>query len=140
MLAEADAALMIGDKAIEARNHSNSFLDLAEEWIDLTNLPFVFALWVGNRGKVTAEDLEIIEQSKQEGHKHLDEIIHREAEEKGYMDEAFYRDYMTSNIRYELTETRLEGLKKYYEYAFMLGLIPHMPEIVVYGQDHATNI
>ena len=44
-----DAMVLIGDKALEARDRLSGYpyrYDLAEEWYSLTGLPFVFATWV----------------------------------------------------------------------------------------------
>ena len=45
MLADHDAALMIGDAAMRAPKEGLIVLDLAEEWHAWTGLPFVFAFW-----------------------------------------------------------------------------------------------
>ena len=44
-----DALVLIGDKALEARDRLSGYpyrYDLGEEWYKLTGLPFVFATWV----------------------------------------------------------------------------------------------
>ena len=44
-----DAQVLIGDKALEARNRLSGYpyrYDLGEEWYKHTGLPFVFATWV----------------------------------------------------------------------------------------------
>ena len=45
MLAEHDAALLIGDPALQIDRSQYFTLDLAEEWIRRTGKPFVFAFW-----------------------------------------------------------------------------------------------
>ena len=54
MLAVADAALGIGDPALEHEGDVAS-LDLGEEWTRLTGLPFVYAFWAGRPGAVDGE-------------------------------------------------------------------------------------
>ena len=51
MLAEADAALLIGDDALRAAGTVADVVtyDLAEEWQRLTGQPMVFAVWVARR-------------------------------------------------------------------------------------------
>ena len=41
--------VIIGDKAITASQSKKYVYDLSEEWMKLTGLPFVFAVWVANR-------------------------------------------------------------------------------------------
>jgi hypothetical protein len=45
MLADHDAALVIGDPALQIDRSRYLTLDLAEEWIRHTGKPFVFAFW-----------------------------------------------------------------------------------------------
>ena len=45
MLQQHDAALLIGDPALQVDRSRYLTLDLAEEWIRLTGKPFVFAFW-----------------------------------------------------------------------------------------------
>ncbi len=42
------AILIIGDRVFEYEKNYKFKIDLAEEWKKYTDLPFVFALWVGN--------------------------------------------------------------------------------------------
>jgi chorismate dehydratase len=56
MLADHDAALMIGDQSMRARKEGLLVMDLAEEWFGWTGLPFVFALWTVRDG---APELEL---------------------------------------------------------------------------------
>src|SRR5262249_13102816 len=53
MLASADAALVIGDPALDFEGDV-ARLDLGEEWGRLTGLPFVFAFWAGRPGVIQA--------------------------------------------------------------------------------------
>ena len=45
MMADADAALIIGDPALKVDRERYFVYDLAAEWRALTGLPFVFAVW-----------------------------------------------------------------------------------------------
>jgi len=56
MLAEADAALVIGDPALQVDRDRFVILDLAAEWRQLTGKPFVFAVWAARSG-VAADGL-----------------------------------------------------------------------------------
>jgi chorismate dehydratase len=53
MLENHDAALIIGDPALEAAQNvppNIRVLDLGAAWKELTGLPFVFAVWIGRHG------------------------------------------------------------------------------------------
>ncbi len=47
MLAKADAALIIGDPALRVDPEDLPYqcLDLGGEWVNMTGLPMVFAVW-----------------------------------------------------------------------------------------------
>src|SRR5215813_9196929 len=57
MLKIADAALIIGDPALRIDPTTLPYhsYDLGLEWLELTGLPMVFAVWAGRRGVVTPE-------------------------------------------------------------------------------------
>jgi len=42
------AAVVIGDRALQEKNKYTHVFDLATEWYNFTQLPFVFAAWVSN--------------------------------------------------------------------------------------------
>ncbi len=50
--AEHDAILLIGDTAIDFQRapHAHRIFDLGAAWFELTNLPFVYAVWALRRG------------------------------------------------------------------------------------------
>ena len=52
----ADAALLIGDPALEADPAALGLqkIDLGDEWTAMTGLPFVYAAWTGRAGAISA--------------------------------------------------------------------------------------
>lgn len=130
MLKECDAALLIGDNALNARFTHPYYLDLAEEWVDLTDLPFVFAVWAGKIGKVKKEDEVLIQQSKLIGINHLDQIAidyfhsHPNSHSK-----EFLKDYVTDYIQFDLSEERMNGMVEFFQMGFMHGILESLPEI-----------
>ena len=64
-------------------------LDLGEAWKDMTGLPFVFAVWTAGPGPDgSAPDLgdlpARLERAKQEGLAHVEEILTRFAQPRGW--------------------------------------------------------
>ncbi len=118
----ADAALIIGNQAIEFRQHDREgyeILDLGEEWKRCTGLPFVFAPWLmrpdlPNVSHV-AEELRAL---KAYGVAHLKEIVAAEPR-----DPEFTRRYLTQHIRFELGEPEKEGIAKFRELLLKHGFI-----------------
>ncbi|MBN2707867.1 MAG: menaquinone biosynthesis protein [Calditrichaceae bacterium] len=131
MFKKADAALIIGDRALHYQAENPSHLDLGEEWYDLTGLPFVFALWAGHELSINKDDLEIVRQSYQAGKENLEEIAREFASVHPLAWDAYY-DYLCKNVVYTFGEDEKEGLMEFYRYAFYFGLIKHIPELLFY--------
>ena len=111
MLAECDAALIIGDPALLLDPAALPWrtLDLGEEWHAWTGLPMVFAVWAGRRESLTSEASAAFSASYGWGKSHMDEIV-RQAASQGFP-EALARDYLTRHIDYELSGRHLRGLE-----------------------------
>ncbi|MEN6601611.1 MAG: menaquinone biosynthesis protein [Bryobacteraceae bacterium] len=118
MLAEADAALVIGDPAlhIDPRQAPHTALDLSEEWLEMTGLPMVFAVWAGRPGTVTPEIEQAFRDSARFGVEHIEDIVVCESEPRGFSQE-FVREYFAHNIINELTEREYAGLRRFLELA-----------------------
>jgi chorismate dehydratase len=111
---EADAALIIGNQAIEFRQQERegyAILDLGEEWKRCTGLPFVFAPWLLRPGLANATEVaDELRALKRHGLAHLDEIIRAEPR-----DPTFTRRYLTQHIRFELGDPEKAGIEKFRE-------------------------
>jgi chorismate dehydratase len=131
MLKEADAALIIGDPALEQSDLIDNKLDLGEEWNDLTDgLPFVYSFWAGIQGTLKADDVRFLLESRNEGVRNIKEISSEFAQEKaGNHSTNFYVDYLTDNIQFYLGKDEIEGLKEFYNYCYFFGMIDEIPEL-----------
>ena len=133
MLAAHDAALVIGDPALQIDRSRYLTLDLAEEWIRRTGKPFVFAFWAVRQGalqEAPPELVTIFQQSRDHGLEpaSLDQIAREWAPRLG-LAEAEVRSYLTENIYYHLDAPCLEGLQLFYRYAAEIGALPAAPNI-----------
>jgi chorismate dehydratase len=133
MLSKADAALVIGDKALHFQAEYPNYFDLAEEWNDLTGLPFVFAFWAGHEFALKDEDVEAIKKSYELGKQHIKKIATEYAKSHPQTAE-FYAAYLTDNISFAFSEEEKAALDEFYRYAFYYGLIEHIPELHFYGE------
>jgi len=152
MLAQHDAALVIGDPALQIDRSRYLTLDLAEEWIRHTGKPFVFAFWAVRQqalqenescgdGRIRPsasrsdasvwQDLAtIFQQSRDHGLEpaSLDQITSEWAPKLG-LKQQDVRSYLTENIYYHLDPPCLEGLQLFYRYAAEIGALPAAPAI-----------
>jgi chorismate dehydratase len=125
MLARADAALIIGDVALFIDHEAAGVrkIDLGQLWTESTGLPFVYAVWAGWPGAMSADDVRLLQRARDEGVDATDEVARAY-----YPDDpgrqAVAKRYLRDNIRYVLGDEELEGLRTFYRYAAEQRLVP----------------
>ncbi|MDI3256241.1 MAG: menaquinone biosynthesis protein [Kyrpidia sp.] len=139
MLERAEAALLIGDDALQAAmNPRGLFLvDLGEVWREWTGRGMVFALWAVRR-KVAVEAPELLgsvhrafREARDRGLREIDAVI-GSARERCGGDEPFWRRYYQC-LSYDLEDDLIEGLHRYYREAHELGLLPEAARVRLWG-------
>jgi len=135
MFEKADAALIIADNALELYTDYPNRFDLAEEWYDMTGLPFVFAILAGYEGSLEPVDHDIFKRSLEYGTSHLDEICKDWHKKHPKFTVPFYKDYLKENIRFEFGEEEKKGLNLFYDYAFLRNEISFFPEMKFYKSE-----
>ena len=121
MLGEADAALVIGDPALRIDPLGLPFktLDLGGEWVAMTGLPMVFAVWAGRKQSVNERNARAFAASCRYGLDRIDEIVKTEAVGRGF-EEALVRRYLTEHIVFELGERDYAGMRMFLERAVQI--------------------
>ncbi len=127
MLAQHDAALLIGDIALregylrrEIAGRGRPFVfDLAREWQDWTDLPFVFAVWAARRDRAEAVRqagvVKLLHESTARGLADLPRLA-REAAARLDLPTSLCADYLRL-LDYALSERDLRGLRRFLELA-----------------------
>ena len=134
MLAVCDAALLIGDPALQVDRTRYVTLDLAEEWITRTGKSFVFAFWAIRREALSGQDAATITDTfkKSRDHglspKHLETIVQEWGPRLNLPAEIIHT-YLTHNIHYYLDPTCLDGLQLFFHYGAELGVLPTPPAL-----------
>jgi chorismate dehydratase len=120
--AQHDAVLLIGDVAIDFQRapHAHKIFDLGAAWLELTDLPFVYAVWALRRGVENMALRAELREAKHFGMETLDYIIGSREE----YDEEFRRDYFERHIRYHLAAEEKRGIAKFCELLTKHGLGP----------------
>ena len=126
MTRSADAALLIGDPALDANERVLGLekIDLGDEWTAMTGLPFIYAAWTGRPGAVTDADVRALQEAQAEGARATAAI----AAEYGRGDAAAITRaaaYLRDNVKYGLGPEDAAGLQMFLDYAAELGLAPH---------------
>ncbi len=142
MLAEADAALLIGDPAllalerrdeIEARVGPCMWHDLAELWRERTGLPWVAAVWAVRPEAVpTAEDqrrlIADLNGSRDRGLAHIDDLV-REWTPKIALPAGTIRHYLERNIHYVLDDECVRAIALFRSLAARVGVLDALADL-----------
>lgn len=133
MLGENDAALLIGDPALQIDRSRYQTWDLAEEWLRFTGRPFVFAFWAvrEDAAKLSGVDLTAIFQTSRDHGLQPENLreISQTWSQKLNLPAADLHSYLTENIFYYLDESCLDGLRLFYRYAHECKALPRAPEL-----------
>jgi len=121
-LRDADAALMIGDPALEFNGSVLRKLDMGECWRDYCGLPFVYAAWITGPGLDPESLQEPFHRALAEGLKALDALSRIRAGQSSKPPEFFF-DYYTRCVRYQLGDRELEGLRFFLDRAREHGIV-----------------
>ena len=118
MLQVADAALIIGDPALRLDPALLPYEvhDLGGEWVEMTGLPMVFAVWAARKGVVAPAVVEAFRESCRYGREHMDQIVAAESARRGFPPELV-REYLTRHIVHELGPREYQGMALFLSYA-----------------------
>ena len=122
MLATADAALIIGDPALTVPREKYVVLDLAGEWLEMTGLPFVFAVWAVRDEVATAELVAPFHREPRRPASPSSTTIVTETAAETGLAPAILRDYFTRNLRYRMGPAEQAGLAEFLRRAEAHGL------------------
>lgn len=116
----ADAALIIGDAALKEKwsDHYDYIYDMGNMWMELTGLPFVFAVWAvqksfaRKRPDALSAIINLFRISKKEGVRHLKQIAASASSKLGIsLDEAEkYYDRLCCDLR----PMQIRGLENFF--------------------------
>jgi predicted solute-binding protein len=118
MLDAADAALIIGDSAlrIDPAHVPHEVRDLGADWVEMTGLPMVFAVWAARKGVANEPIAQAFRDSCQYGLDHMDEIVAVESGRLGFAPELV-RHYLTRHIVHQLGPREYQGMRRFLEWA-----------------------
>jgi predicted solute-binding protein len=120
--AQLDFVLLIGDAALDFSRggHPHEILDLGAAWLELTGLPFVYAVWALRRGVENQALRRLLREARDFGLDTLDSIIRSRTE----YDYDFRKDYLGWHIHYHLGADEKRGVARFIELLRKHGLGP----------------
>jgi chorismate dehydratase len=143
---DADAVLLIGDRAIAGASisdcgfriadskadsdlgdvgYANFFevWDLGERWTEWTGLPFVFAMWIARPGVDIGEVTAILGRARDRGVWHVADIAAHEGPLVGVQRETALH-YLRDNLHFVIGGKEREGLRRFYDLCVKHELTP----------------
>lgn len=148
MLQNHDAALLIGDPALLAREHRPDidsavesqtgqrllWLDVAELWHGYTGLPWVAAVWavraeaLPQAGLSAAQLTQDLNASRDAGQAHTEQLVAEWLPRLPLQAETI-RTYLTRNIHYSLDPPCLQAIQLFRDLAAAHEVLPPLPRV-----------
>ncbi|MDQ3814689.1 MAG: menaquinone biosynthesis protein [Armatimonadota bacterium] len=130
MLEQHDAALLIGDKALEATEEATrvgtAIIDLGAAWtFKLTKKPFVYAAWVTRPGlsaEASEELAALLSWARDKGVAHLSELVKNSPVQTRLTPEQV-EDYLSHAVDYYLTPAHRAGMEIFRLRCVKYGLV-----------------
>jgi chorismate dehydratase len=124
MIRECDAALVIGDNALFVDHDALGLekIDLGEEWIGMTGLPFVYAFWAGRPDVIGSADVAALQSARDRGLA-ATASIGRQLFPTSPTKAARADLYLRENVKYALGQSEIAGLQRFYELAAEVGVL-----------------
>ncbi|MEO8433577.1 MAG: menaquinone biosynthesis protein [Pyrinomonadaceae bacterium] len=123
-----DAALIIGDPAMEISSKDFHIFDLASLWRRFTGTGFVFAMWMAREEAAEAIRRVDFAGARDEGLEHLDEIT-RDYKALPRLPQGELIIYLRDNISFSLDDELKRGLELFYELAHRHAIISSRPSL-----------
>jgi chorismate dehydratase len=134
MLADTDAALLIGDPALftDADALGLTKIDLGSTWREMTGLPFVWAFWAGRLDAAPPDVCRALAEARDRGVLAIDRIAADYAPHDPARAAKVAR-YLKESIAYDLEGPFESGLRRYYALLAQYGLLDAHPEARFFG-------
>lgn len=146
MMASSDAALLIGDHAIQAswQEHNYIVTDLGEVWKRWTGFGMTFAVWAVQKSfaKQNAELISRVcsafEESKRRSQSDLRPLVEQACRQIGGTPQ--YWQHYFNNLCYDFGEKQQKGLALYFSYAQQLGLLQNKVEMNIWSDNTLIRV
>jgi chorismate dehydratase len=124
-----EALLLIGDKVISDSPPAVLYphqLDLGSAWLELTGLPFVYAIWMARRSELDSlavrRAASVLDRQRRHNATRLDWIVAHRAAVRGWPSQLA-QEYLRSVLRYAVTDEDRGGLELFLSKAAAHGIV-----------------
>lgn len=137
-LARADAALVVGDLALNLGSRYSNRIDLVEAWTDMTDLPYVHGIWCATDGALDADHAQALRRAGHRGAASLDALA---ANHVGPGFPGLSAPDLSAYLHafsYTLTDEDLDGFAEFLRYSFYHGVVPDVAELRFLDEDGSS--
>jgi len=110
------AGLVIGDRTFELNRKFPYRYDLAKIWFDFTGLPFVFAVWVYRKDKVSKKFIDVFDLALNIGVENIDFVVNK-FKRKVNIPSDELRNYLENRISYYYDYDKKKAVNLFLELA-----------------------
>lgn len=107
---EADAYVLIGDRTFGKKEEVPYVYDMGYYWKEMTGLPFAYAVWVANKS-LPSSFVQVFNEALAAGVSHPEDVI----EGLPVYPNFDYKQYLTKNLDFHLTDAKRQAIQKYLE-------------------------
>ncbi len=134
----ADAVLVIGDTALK-HPWDQAFeycIDLGQLWHEMTQLPFVFAVWAVRRSFAekhpsrVKEIYELLVESKKQGYHHIDKVIEA-GKNRLNLDQSVIKEYFDL-LHCGFDDNQIKAMQLFFDSLFDQGILNEKPDIMFF--------
>ena len=130
-LAKADAVLVVNLRSEPPLPSEFFALDLVEEWVDLTDLPYPHGFWVGHEDALDASVVRGLADACSFGRSHVASIARAVGASTGSNPQEIL-DYLSGFV-YDLDEEIQDAASEFIRYAYYHGILRDIPELKFAG-------
>ncbi|MBW7886867.1 MAG: hypothetical protein H3C35_00725 [Bacteroidetes bacterium] len=128
MLQKADAALLIDAQAAFS-DSDYPFVDLVDEWYDVSELPYVHAVFTGRQNDYSENLHKQLMEVENEAGLRLSFVIKELSKNNSHTEDS-YSNYL-SHFSYQFSDEVLQSLEEYFRLAYYHGILDDIPEIKI---------
>ena len=114
---EYDGVLVIGDQALRMETNAQG-MDLSEEWVKWTGLPFVFAAWQVRQGFSDSTTVQRLEEAAAQGISKIEHLVSLVPD----FDPDFVKKYLSECLCYEFGEDQQHAIELFARFLTQLRL------------------
>ena len=135
MLKSADAALLVGNAALEQSDSHRNKLDLVEEWLDMTDLPYVHGFWCVRESTMSAGHVAALCHACERGLASLEAIAQAQSPNHSRIFPPDRLLQYLESFSFTLTDEEQESVMEFLKYAYYHGVVPDIADLNFYPDE-----